>query len=69
MKGDIMVSPAQRKAIKKYQSEKTSELRIRVRNEQKERIDAYAHSIGKSTRAYILGLITEDMEKAGRSLE
>ena len=64
-----MATEAQRRAIAKYQKEKTSEIRVRVLNEEKEKIDAYAKSVSKSTRAYILDLIKQDMEKAGHPLE
>lgn len=64
-----MATEAQRRAIAKYQKEKTSEIRLRVLNEEKEKIDAYAESVSKSTRAYILDLIKQDMEKAGHPLE
>lgn len=66
--GGAMATDAERRAIAKYQREKTSELRVRVRNEEKAQIDAYADSIGKSTRAYVLDLVKEDMEKAGHPL-
>ena len=65
----MTTSEAQKRATKKYMAEKLQEIRFRVTKEQAKQIHDYAHSIEKSTRAYILGLITEDMEKAGHSLE
>lgn len=66
---EVSTSEAQKKATIKYMSEKLQEIRFRVTKEQAKQINEYANSLGKSTRAYIISLIKEDMEKAGHSLE
>lgn len=65
----MATSEAQKKATIKYMAEKLQEIRFRVTKEQAKQINDHANSLGESTRAYIIGLIKEDMEKAGHPLE
>ena len=65
----MATSEAQKRATKKYMREKQQEVRFRVTKEQAAKISEYAASIGKSVRAYIIGLIEDDMKKSGHPLE
>lgn len=55
------LTPAQKKANDKYLKANYTELRFRVRNAQAAQIKQYAASKGLSLRAYLLGLISQDM--------
>ena len=59
----MTVTEAQKKAIKKYQTEKTDEMKIRVPKGQKEVIKEYAASRGESVNAFVYRLICEAMER------
>lgn len=61
--GCDMASPAKLKANEKYIKEKTDEIKVRVPKGDKAKIQAQAESLGKSTNAYIVDLINEDMIK------
>ena len=54
---------AQKRATMKYMKEKLHEIRFRVPKEQAEKIKLHAEEKGLSVRAYILGLIENDMKK------
>ena len=56
-------SDAMLKAINKYQTEKVDEFKIRVPKGQKEEIQQFAKSKGKSLNAYVVDLIRTDMSK------
>lgn len=57
-------SDAQKEATKKYLKDKTEPIQIRVPKGQRARIQARAAAVGKSMRAYILGLIEEDIRSS-----
>lgn len=57
-------SNAQKEATKRYLKDKTESIQIRVPKGQRTRIQARAASVGKSMRAYILGLIEDDIQSS-----
>lgn len=60
---DIMVSEARKKANEKYNAKTYAQIMLRVRKEEKEKIQEYAESKGLSLNGYINKLIQEDMSK------
>jgi predicted HicB family RNase H-like nuclease len=56
-------SEAMRKAINKYQTEKVDEFKIRVPKGQKQVIQDFAKSKGKSLNAFVYELIQREIEK------
>lgn len=58
----MTVSEAQKKAIKKYQTEKTDEFKIRVAKGRKDLIKAYAEKHGESLNQFVVRLINEAMQ-------
>lgn len=61
-----MTSEAQKKAIKKYLSEKTTLIQMRVAPEVKARIQAEAAALDMSTTQYILSCIEEAKKIRGK---
>lgn len=58
-----MVSEARKKANEKYNAKTYAQIMLRVRKEEKEKIQEYAESKGLSLNGYINKLIQEDMSK------
>lgn len=58
----MSVSESQKRATAKYLKKYYKELRFRVKKEQAYEIEQRAASLGLSFRAYVLGLIEEDMK-------
>lgn len=58
-----MATEAKLKANDKYLKEKVDEFKVRVPKGEKEPIQEFAKSQGKSLNAYIVELIKEDMQK------
>ncbi len=54
---------AMRKAIKKYQSEKVEDVRIRVPKGRKEEIKRHAESMGESMNQFVIRSIDETMQR------
>ncbi len=59
-----MVSPAQKKASRKYETEKTDNLRVRVPKGKKEQIQKYAEQSGISVNELINRLIDEELSQS-----
>lgn len=59
----MSVSTAQKKATAKYEKNNYDDVRLRVKRGDREKIKAYAESIGKSLNGYINDLIKADMSK------
>ena len=54
---------AMRKAIKKYQTEKVDDIRIRVPKGRKEEIKAHAENQGESLNGFVVRAIDETMQR------
>ena len=63
------VSKAQQRATAKYMKETLDDIKVRVKKGDRDKIKSFAESCGKSLNSYIIDLIRQDMEKAGRPLE
>ncbi len=59
----MALTEAQKRATAKHLKEHYKELRFRVKKEQAAKIEDFAASKGLSLRAYLLGLIEQDMGK------
>ncbi len=59
----MTVSQSQLKANKKYQLEKTDEIKFRVPKGNKERIQEHAKAQGESTNAFIYRAVNEAIER------
>ena len=56
-------SDAMRKAIRKYQSERVEDIKIRVPKGRKDEIKAFAAGRGESLNQFIVRLIDEEMAR------
>ena len=59
----MTATEAQKKAVKKYQTEKTDEFKIRVPKGQKDVFKAHADSMGESLNAFVIRAINEAMKR------
>ena len=59
----MSASEAQLRAIKKYQTEKVEDIRIRVPKGQKDIIKAHASQQGESLNAFVIRAIDETMQR------
>jgi predicted HicB family RNase H-like nuclease len=57
------ISESRARANKKYQLEKTDEIKLRVPKGNKERIQEHAKSQGESTNAFIYRAVNETIER------
>ena len=57
------------KAVQKYTHNNYDQIRITVKKGQRELIKSAAAARGESTNAYIVRLITEDMQAHGETLD
>ncbi len=57
------MSKAQTRATAKYNAKAYEEIKLRVKNGQKEEITAHAKALGLSLNGYINRLIAEDMKR------
>lgn len=63
------VSEAQKKAVKKYQTEKTDEFKIRVPKGQKDIIKGHAAQQGESLNQFVIRAIDETIQRDAAGLE
>ena len=63
MSEEKKTSEAMRKAIRKYQTEKVEDIRIRVPKGRKDEIKAFAAAGGESLNQFIVRLINEEMSR------
>lgn len=59
----VSISEARLRANKKYQLEKTDEIKLRVPKGNKERIQEHAKKQGESTNAFIYRAVNEAIER------
>ena len=67
--GDTYIIDGKRVSRDGYNKHKYDRFLLTVKQGQQEKIEEYAEILGKSRNSYIVGLIEEDMKKAGYSLE